>query len=86
MDTYKKAYGRDPNSTGMTPILYHGDYCLTQSDLVAWYICEAFPDKGPQLIPNDPYEKMRMRNFLQTVPGKVVAGFGCFKKFLGKSP
>ena len=73
-ETYAKAYGRDPNSDGKVPVLIHGDRVVCESDLVSWYIAETFKT-GTELIPEDPFQRLKMRRFISNVPGKLIAGF-----------
>lgn len=73
-EAYANAFGRDPNADGKVPIIIHGDKTITESDLISWYLAETFPT-GTQLIPTDTFQRLKMRRFIQEVPGKLIAAF-----------
>ena len=54
-EAYKKSAFSDPTSDGKVPILQHGDLIFAESDLISWYVAEAFPDVGNSLLPNSPF-------------------------------
>lgn len=81
-ETYHKAFGHDPSSNGKVPILIDGDKTLTESDLISWYLAENY-QTGTNLIPNDAFDKLRLRHFAQThgkISGATFGFFGFGKK------
>lgn len=62
-ETYHKALGHDPSSNGKVPILIDGDKIITESDVIAWYVAEKY-QTGTQLIPEDAYDRARLRIFV----------------------
>jgi glutathione S-transferase len=73
-NTYHKALGHDPKSDGKVPILIHGDRILTESEPVCWYLAESF-SSGSSLIPNDPFERARMRLMMGQQSAAVIELF-----------
>lgn len=82
-ETYLRAFAHDPTSNGKVPILVEGDRILTESDLICWYLSEKY-DTGSQLIPADPFDRARLRHFIQS-NGKVIGMFYGFKGYNKKS-
>lgn len=82
-ETYRKAFGHDPTSDGKVPILIDGDKTLTESDLISWYLAEKY-QTGTPLIPEDPFEKLKLRHFTQT-HNKFVGAFYGFIGYKTKS-
>jgi glutathione S-transferase len=66
------------------PVLIHGNKTIAESDLISWYLAESFPT-GTSLIPEDPFERLRVRRFIQEVPGKLISAFYSTMHFSTKS-
>lgn len=65
------------------PILIDGDKVITESDLVSWYVAEKYKT-GTQLIPEDAYDKLRLRWFVQN-SSRFIGAFYGFKGFGNKT-
>lgn len=53
------------NPNGVVPVLLHGDRVLYESSVIAEYLDELFPQ--PPIRPDDPYDRLVMRNFVRWV-------------------
>jgi glutathione S-transferase len=65
------------------PILIDGDKVIAESDLIYWYIAEKY-QSGTQLIPDDPFDRLRLRWFVQSNAALIDSFYG-FKGFRQKS-
>ena len=64
------------------PVLSHGDFVITESDVVAEYIDAAFPDSAPQLVPQDAALRARLRIFAsQCVTPVFMAWYGVARAY-----
>jgi glutathione S-transferase len=71
-------YNRDVNPREMLPALRlpNGAGNIPESLIVAQYLDEAFPDRGPQLFPTDPQERADARLFISDVDTLVKGFYG----------
>jgi len=84
LEEIKENYKRDINSTGEVPtlVLRHDDSSkdvVSEADVVAEYLEDAFPDSGVSLLPrDDALARSRVRHYLKTLNGDngVLAMYG----------
>ncbi|MES2187127.1 MAG: glutathione S-transferase family protein [Pseudomonadota bacterium] len=82
-DQHSPAYlAMNPN--GVVPTLLHDGKVLYESSFVAEYLDETFPE--PPLRPADPYQRLRMRNFVRWVDEKVLPKIIVFNWSLSMQP
>jgi glutathione S-transferase len=77
----KDDYKTNVNSTGEVPTLgFNGQY-IAEADVVSEFIHDAFPHKGPPLLPNDAFLRARTRHYLKILSGSsgVAALYGLLK-------
>lgn len=80
----KEDYKRDLNATGEVPTLVHTladgtEIIVSEAELVAEYLEDAFPQSGVSLMPQDPAERYRVRHWLKVLgTDQGVRGYyGC---------
>jgi GST-like protein len=61
------------NPQGTIPTMQHGDRVLTESTAIMEYIDEAFP--GPQLMPDDPRDRWRVRWWMKFMDQWLAPSF-----------
>jgi GSH-dependent disulfide-bond oxidoreductase len=61
------------NPQGTIPTMKHGDRVLTESTAIMEYIDEAFP--GPQLMPDDPRDRWRVRWWMKFMDQWLAPSF-----------
>ncbi|KAK9824545.1 hypothetical protein WJX72_011220 [[Myrmecia] bisecta] len=54
----------DPNSAAKVPILIDGGNQLIESSLVVEYLEDKYPDQGASLLPEDPFQRAKVRLFV----------------------
>ena len=52
------------NSYGTVPCLYDSGKAVFESLNVAEYVDDKYPNKGTKLMPNDPYKRAKVREFI----------------------
>lgn len=65
----KEDYKRDVNATGEVPSLRAGGQIVTESDVVAEFLEDAYPSSGTSLMPSDAVERSRVRQYLKILGG-----------------
>ncbi|EHY54854.1 hypothetical protein HRR83_005889 [Exophiala dermatitidis] len=58
---------------------------LIESNIISEYLDESFPEQTP-LFPNDPYEKARMKIWIDHVTSRILPAFHRFLQHTDKSP
>jgi glutathione S-transferase len=63
------------NPLGLVPALeYHGRP-LRESTVICEFLEDAFPERGPHLLPTDAYERARVRLAVDHISKKVIPAF-----------
>lgn len=66
------------NPRGLVPTLKWHDKPLYESSLVLQFLDEAYPDHPPRLMPEDVYDKWRVRLWIDFVGSKIIPAFHRF--------
>jgi len=66
------------NPRGLVPTLEYEGKPLYESTVVCEFLEEAFPDHGPRLLPQDPYERARCRIWTDFCTSRIIPGFHRF--------
>src|ERR1700760_1064024 len=66
------------NPRGLVPPLEYEGKPLYESTVVCEFLEEAFPDHGPRLLPQDPYERARCRIWTDFCTSRIIPGFHRF--------
>ena len=73
------------NPRGLVPTLSvptsEGSRPLYESNVVLEYLEEAYPDRSPRLLPEDPYERARARIWVDSVTSRVISAFHRFLQY-----
>ncbi|PLB45427.1 putative glutathione S-transferase [Aspergillus steynii IBT 23096] len=73
------------NPRGLVPTLSvptsEGSRPLYESNVVLEYLEEAYPDRSPRLLPEDPYERARARIWVDFVTSRVISAFHRFLQY-----
>ncbi|DBB07593.1 TPA: hypothetical protein ACH3X3_009034 [Trebouxia sp. C0006] len=60
----------DPTARAKVPLLIDGDERIVESNLVAEYLDNTFPESGPKLFPTDPLKLFKVRWFVEMFSDK----------------
>ncbi|MCJ1247798.1 hypothetical protein MMC30_005013 [Trapelia coarctata] len=66
------------NPRGLVPTLQYHDKPLYESTVLCEFLEDAFPDRGPKLLPTDPYSRAVIRIWIDFVTSRVIPSFQRF--------
>ncbi|KAF2018481.1 glutathione S-transferase [Aaosphaeria arxii CBS 175.79] len=66
------------NPRGLVPTLEYDGKPLYESNVLLQFLEDAFPDHGPRLLPEDPYDRARSRIWADFVTSRVIPSFHRF--------
>ncbi|KAI9759109.1 MAG: hypothetical protein M4579_002556 [Chaenotheca gracillima] len=69
------------NPRGLVPTLEYQNKPLYESNVVCEFLEDAYPDSSPKLVPSDPYEKARMKIWMDFVTSRIIPSFHRFLQF-----
>jgi glutathione S-transferase len=74
----------DLNPRGLVPTLRWHDKPLYESTTMLQFLDEAYPDHTPRLMPEEPYERWRVRVWMDFVTTRIIPSFHRFLQFQGE--
>jgi glutathione S-transferase len=69
------------NPRGLVPTLQYDNKPLYESTVICEFLDEAYPDHGPKLLPDDPYERARTRIWTDYCTSRIIPAFHRFLQF-----
>ncbi|GAB7353884.1 hypothetical protein MBLNU459_g4239t1 [Dothideomycetes sp. NU459] len=69
------------NPRGLVPTLQYDNKPLFESTVICEFLEEAYPDHGPRLLPQDPYERARTRIWTDFCTSRIIPAFHRFLQF-----
>jgi glutathione S-transferase len=69
------------NPRGLVPTLQYDNKPLYESTVICEFLEEAFPDHGPKLLSEDPYERARTRIWTDYCTSRIIPAFHRFLQF-----
>ena len=69
------------NPRGLVPTLQYDNKPLYESTVICEFLEEAYPDHGPRLLPDDPFEKARVRIWTDFCTSRIIPAFHRFLQF-----
>jgi len=75
----------DLNPRGLVPTLQYDDKPLYESTVICEFLEDAYPSATPQLLPSDPYDKARVRIWIDFVTSRIIPSFHRFLQYQPKS-
>ncbi|KAE9372201.1 glutathione S-transferase [Stipitochalara longipes BDJ] len=73
------------NPRGLVPTLEYDNKPLYESTVVCEFLEDAYPSLTPKLLPSDPYEKARVRIWIDFVTSRIIPSFHRFLQYQPKS-
>ncbi|KAH6670698.1 glutathione transferase omega-1 [Halenospora varia] len=74
----------DLNPRGLVPTLQYYNKPLYESTVICEFLEEAYPNHGLSLLPSDPYQKARVRIWIDFVTSRIIPAFHRFLQFQGE--
>jgi glutathione S-transferase len=74
----------DLNPRGLVPTLRWHDKPLYESTVLVQFLEEAYPQHSPHLMPEDPYERWRVRVWTDFITTRIIPGFHRFLQYQGE--
>eukprot|EP01098_Paradermamoeba_levis_P011708 TRINITY_DN5038_c0_g1_i1.p1 TRINITY_DN5038_c0_g1~~TRINITY_DN5038_c0_g1_i1.p1 ORF type:complete len:268 (+),score=103.97 TRINITY_DN5038_c0_g1_i1:107-805(+) len=72
-------YTKEVNPRGTVPTLRVGDHTVFESNIIAEFFEDAYPNQGTQLLPSDPFQRASIRLFVDVFSGLVGPLYGLLK-------
>ncbi|KIK65007.1 hypothetical protein GYMLUDRAFT_220274 [Collybiopsis luxurians FD-317 M1] len=72
------------NPRGLVPTLVYQEKPLYESNVIAEFLEDAFPEYAPRLLPNEPYNKARTRIWMDFVTSRIIPSWHRFLQFQPK--
>ncbi|KAG9963952.1 glutathione transferase omega-1, partial [Aureobasidium melanogenum] len=69
------------NPRGLVPTLQYDNKPLYESKVICEFLEEAYPNYGPKLLPDDPYERARTRIWTDYCTSRIIPAFHRFLQF-----
>ncbi|KAK7473034.1 hypothetical protein VKT23_001138 [Stygiomarasmius scandens] len=69
------------NPRGLVPTLEYDNKPLYESTVVQEFLEDAYPDHTPHLLPKDPYEKARMKIWIDYVTSRIIPSWHRFLQY-----
>lgn len=69
------------NPRGLVPTLQYDNKPLYESTVICEFLEEAYPNYGPKLLPEDPYERARTRIWTDYCTSRIIPAFHRFLQF-----
>lgn len=69
------------NPRGLVPTLQYDNKPLYESTVICEFLEEAYPNHGPKLLPEDPYERARTRIWTDYCTSRIIPAFHRFLQF-----
>lgn len=69
------------NPRGLVPTLQYDNKPLYESTVICEFLEEAYPNYGPKLLPDDPYERARTRIWTDYCTSRIIPAFHRFLQF-----
>lgn len=69
------------NPRGLVPTLQYNEKPLYESTVICEFLDEAYPDHGPRLLPENLYERARMRIWTDFVTSRFIPSFHRFLQY-----
>ncbi|KAI9845640.1 MAG: hypothetical protein M1837_004614 [Sclerophora amabilis] len=69
------------NPRGLVPTLQYDEKPLYESNVICEFLEDAYPDSTPRLLPSDPYEKARLRIWMDFVTSRIIPSYHRFLQF-----
>lgn len=66
------------NPRGLVPTLSYENKPLYESNVICEFLEDAYPNHGPALLPEDPYEKARCRIWMDFVTTRIIPSYHRF--------
>jgi len=76
MKELKQWYKDNINETGEVPSLSYKGKVVVESEIVAEFLQDAFPDQGNRLLPNDPYDVAKIRQAFKVFSAIIPIMYG----------
>jgi len=72
------------NPRGLIPTLQYDNKPLYESTVICEFLEDAYPSHSPRLLPSDPYEKARVRIWIDFVTSRIIPSFHRFLQYQSK--
>ncbi|KAI9699270.1 MAG: hypothetical protein M1836_002880 [Candelina mexicana] len=69
------------NPRGLVPTLQYNNKPLYESTVICEFLEDAYPDHGLRLLPKEPYEKARVRIWIDFVTSRIIPAFHRFLQY-----
>ncbi|KAI5361317.1 Putative glutathione S-transferase, Thioredoxin-like superfamily, glutathione Transferase family [Septoria linicola] len=69
------------NPRGLVPTLQYDSKPLFESTVICEFLEDAYPNHGPHLLPQDPYERARTRIWTDFTTSRIIPAFHRFLQF-----